>query len=715
MGGPVIDHASISSALGTWGRPPDAVAWAALGASVAFSLLCVAPTAVHEYVGLLAASDRDQRRRVVAAGAFVAAFLSLGYVAFYLRGGPRIIDATSYFLEARALSHGQFAWAVPSPTASFRGRFLLFHDPASIAVIFPPGYPLLLAAGFLVGAPMVIGPVIAAALVVATFVVTRELWGPDDPSADAVATLAGAFSIVCAALRYHTADTMSHAASALGITVALACALRGRRTNLVAYDLLAGLAVGWIIATRPVSAVPIAIVVYVLAAGGEKRGASLAAAIGATIPGLLLLALAQRAETGNLFASTQRAYYAGSDGPPGCFRYGFGRDTGCLFEHADFVKAHLASGFGWMAALATTGRRLKAHLADAFNFEPLLLLVLVPPLRRIRSGPGIALALVAGQVLGYAPFYFDGNYPGGGARLFADVLPMEHALAAIGVAQLAPRIALVRRGLFVLALSCAGFAVHAVFDHVSLANRDGGRPMYEPEVTHEAQVNKGVVFFDTDQGFNLAHVPGVNPEKEVLAARLRNDDHDRLLLDQTHHPAAHVYRFGKDVSTVSTWVPTGSPDFWRFEAEADWPPLAQSQGWADPIWMTGTCASQERALQLHPSGDVTASATIELPIARSGRWLVTPRIVRTGGHGRGTLRLVPMGRAPLPSDAKLVWDWMDDELRLGRAPPPFGSCTELMPREAQLLAEAPGAGARWVLTATGGPVTLDETTLKFFR
>jgi hypothetical protein len=710
----MIGRVFTSVALGTWGKPPDTVAWAALGASIALALLSLAPRSVHDFVGMGAAGDRDQRRRVVAAGAFVAAFLSLGYVSFYLRGGPRIIDATSYFLEGRALAHGQFAWAVPSPTASFRGRFLLFHDPASVAVIFPPGYPLLLAAGFLVGAPMVIGPVIAAALVVATFIVTRELYGPDDPRADGVAMLASAFSIVCAALRYHTADTMAHGASALGITIALACALRGRRASSVAYFLLAGLAVGGVIATRPVSGVPIAIVVYVLASEGVKREASLAAAIVATIPGVVLLGLAQRAETGNFFASAQRAYYAVSDGPPGCFRYGFGKDTGCLNEHADFVKAHLASGFRFIAALGTTGRRLKAHLSDPFNFEPLLLLVLLPSLRCIRSRAGLALALVAGQILAYAPFYFDGNYPGGGARMFADVLPMEHALAAIGVSYIAPRIEFMRRSLFVLALSCGGFALHVAFDHVALAERDGGHPMYEPDVTREAQVTKGLVFFDTDQGFNLAHVPGVNPEKDILAARLRGDDHDRMLLDLLNHPASHVYRFAKGGSTVSTWLPPGgNSDLWRFEAEADWPPLAQSYGWVESAWLSGTCASQERALELHPSSAATAIATIELPVAKSGRWLVTPRIVRTGGHGRGTLRLVPMGRAPLLDDAKLVWDWIDDMptgQRTARE-----TCVDLVPREAQLLAEAPARGARWVLTATGGTVALDRTTLRLLH
>ena len=48
-----------------------------------------------------------------------------------------------------------------------------------------------------------------------------------------------------------------------------------------------------------------------------------------------------------------------------------------------------------------------------------------------------AVGLVVAHVLAYVPFYFDGNYPGGGARLLADVLPAEHALFGLAVAVLA--------------------------------------------------------------------------------------------------------------------------------------------------------------------------------------------------------------------------------------------------------------------------------------
>jgi hypothetical protein len=703
---------SVSVWLGTWGKPPDMVAWIALGAAGALALGSIAPRAVHHFFGIEESMDAEQRRRTLFGAAFVAAFLSLGYVAFYLRGGPRIIDATSYFLEGRGIAHGKFAWSVPSPTANFRGRFLLFRDPGKLSVIFPPGYPLLLALGFLVGAPMVIGPLLAAAIVLGTYWLTRELCDWDDPQAPAVGALAAAFSLLCAALRYHTADTMAHGASALGITLALTCALRARRTRSSRYFALAGLALGWVMATRPVSSFPVSVAVFVLCAKGAKNGRStnssgLVATLLGMVPGIVCLCFAQHAQTGSWFASSQEAYYATSDGPPGCFRYGFGPGTGCLYEHGDFVRAHLASGYGLIEALGTTGRRLKMHVLDVFNFEPLVLLVFLPLRRGLRTKVGLATAVVVGQIAAYAPFYFDGNYPGGGARFFADVLPIEHALAALGVSLLLTRVLFVRRALLAVSFVCFGFAVHAVFNHIALANRDGGRPMYEPDIARDAQVTKGLLFFETDHGYDLAAVPGADPDKEIVAARLLGDDHDRLLLERLNRPQAHAYRLTDDGPTVSPWVPPGgSSDFWRFEAEADWPPLGQAGGWAEPVWLSTTCASQQRALTLHDSGSQAATVELELPVPKDGRWLITPRIVRLGGHGRATLRLVVTGRAPLPEDSKLVWDWLDGDATSPRAPP---TCAELTPRETTLVASGT---ARWTLSATGGDVTLDRTTLR---
>jgi len=205
--------------LGTWGRPPDALAKLALGTSIALVILAISGRGRTILWG-----DDIPRRHFLALSAFLASLLSLFWIATYLRGGPRIVDATTYFLQGRALSQGEFSWALPAdlPSASFRGRFLMFRE-GELGGIFPPGYPFLLAIGFSFGAPMIVGPVLAAAIVIATYFLARaiatDLVG--DSLVEPVARGAALLSITSAALRYHTADTMSHAATALGITLAL--------------------------------------------------------------------------------------------------------------------------------------------------------------------------------------------------------------------------------------------------------------------------------------------------------------------------------------------------------------------------------------------------------------------------------------------------------------------------------------------------------------
>lgn len=667
---------NLGTALGSWGAPPDLPAKVAVAvATIALGLAFVRRSPVL-YGG--------HSRRFLGIASVTAAVLSIAYIASYLHGGPRIIDATTYFLQGRALSHGDFAWTPLEPTAEFRGRFLIYReDTHTLGGIFPPGYPLLLVPGFWLGAPMIIGPAIAAALVVATYRLAKTL-GLGEPHARAAALL----SIACVALRYHTADTMSHGATALGIALALEQALQRRAA-------LAWLAVGYVFATRPVSALPIGVVVGALTLRG--KGWQKVKPLWGFMPGAALLLLSQRAVTGSFFSSAQRMYYALSDGPTGCFRYGFGADTGCVFEHGDFVHARLANGYGVVEALGTTLRRLHHHLLDVANFEPLALLVLVP-ISKQRTAPAVraASAVIGLHFLAYLPFYFDGDYPGGGARLFADVLPIEHVLVVLGVTLVAKQ---VDRALhLVAALSLASFAVHASFEHDKLRVRDAGHPWFEKEVLAHASITQGLVFIDSDHGFALAHDPGQRIADGVVVARRRGDDRDRLLYERLGRPPTFWYRFepdGKIKEPLSVaWAPPEPGDAFRFEAEAEWPALSQSHGFAVPGW-THACASGQRALVLTPDTD-RATATIELPVPTDGHWLLTVTVsnaripyTKMFGSERSAKGALEVGGQR--------FEWADPN-----------DCASLPPREVELTAPS----ARVQIEASGGPIAVDALYLR---
>lgn len=597
----------------TFGLPREGLAWAifALGlATLALAALRAEP---------IARFARARPKLVLALLAASATLLSWGYLVHYLRGGPRIIDATSYFLEARALSRGYLAFPVPDPSGSFRGRFLLTPPEATtLAVLFPPGYPALLALGFLVGAPLAVGPLLAALLTWVTYALARELYGKQD-----VALVAATLSVACAALRYHTADTMSHGWAAVLFGLTLLGALRGGRATLGS-----GLALGWLIATRPVTGL-VALAFAALLSTRRRRAELVLLGLG-MLPGLGLLALHQHAATGSWLGSTQLRYYALADGPPGCFRYGFGAGIGCVFEHGDFVRDRLAGGFGLGAALGTTGRRLWMHFGDVLNAWPLYGLVLWALFvgrgeRAVRLSACVVLALIAA----YAPFYFDGNYPGGGARFYAEALPLEHALVAWGLSRLG-----VAR--FAPGAVCVAFGVHASRMHESLRDREGGRPMFEPKLLEAAGVTRGLVYVNTDHGLNLGLVPGARDARSgLVVARLRNDAHDYLLWDGLGRPPAYRYVFSAGPTPapprVEPFVPPRSSDF---EAGAEWPPLEVRRGYAHPDFPGAPCAGGHYGLRLRG-----AHVELELMAEAEGEQRIVPRwVALADGPATVTLR-----------------------------------------------------------------------------
>jgi len=619
----------LAKAIGSWGAPLDLFAWGAvlLGLLLAFPQVLRALVSMHRRVFLA----------LVGAAAFGA---SAAYVAVYLRGGPRIIDATSYFLQGRALAEGHLAWPVDAESTSVRGRFLYYREDAgTLTGIFPPGYPALLALGFLVKAPMWIGPLLAAALVWATFTLAREVAHERD-DAEAIGRIAALLSLASGALRYHTADTMSHGLSALCITVALTALLRARRSDDAFHPLLAGLLAGCVLCTRFGSFLGIGVVSLLALVTCSGRIKKLLAFAVALAPFALLLAAATRLQTGDL-TSTQGAYYAVADGPPGCFRYGFGDGIGCTFEHRDFVRANLAHGYDALAALRVTGRRLFMHLQDAANFGPLLLLL---PLSLRESRARLLALAVLAQVLAYAPFYFDGNYPGGGARLLADVLPAEHALLAVALAIVLPRRSLAGKASWVLALSLSAFALHASFDHRHLRDRDLGRPYFADADLAPIQASHALVFVETDHAMNLAYDPD---ERFHRIARYRGDGYDSALFEALHRPP--TYRLAADRRLVP-YVPAALTGPVRFEGESSFPVLSQDAAVATPEWAPG-CASSGRVLHVAAVGTGRGRVHFTLPGSTVGRTL-SPQVV--SALGTGTVRVVARGAAPTSA---LTWEF----------------------------------------------------------
>jgi hypothetical protein len=684
---PAIAASVPASVWGLWARPPDGPAQIAMGVAVVLGVVAVfprGPSWLAEALDFSGVADFVHLRRFVTVASFSSAFLSLGYVAFYLRGGPRAPEAAAFWLQGRAMAHGALSWAAPDPTASFRAARLLFSAPDRLAAAVAPGYPALLAAGFLVGAPMLVGPIVAASLVVTTWLLANELARATSAACatnpEAAGRLAAALSIVCVALRYDTADALPHGLAALGTAAALAISLRAARSSRPSGFLAAGVALGVVLATAPADSpgVGLAVVAVALGAAATVRAPAIAWTVAGAAPGALLLLAANHAATGHALGSPAARYAA--------------------------AIASVASPLGSQGGMAGALRHLRGHLAEIANVEPLAAMVLIPVMGKARSrGPLIAASLIVVQLAVGLALLRPGASAAESAAL-GNVLPIEHALMGLAVVAAFPRRTATAATL-TLALAVAGFALHTSHDHARLAASDGGRPRYEPDVAREAGISHGLLFFDDDEGYELASDPGVPASHGVQAARMLGDDHDRLLYDLLGHPPIHRYVAGAQAAAVNVWSPPGAgSDTWRFEAESDWPPAGVAGGAAGIVDGAGMCPADARALSLEPSPGQEATMVLELPIPGGPTapprqaWKVVPRVFLRGGAGQATMTLSEGAGAP----PLARWTWTD----ASSGP----ACVELDERSVELQSERRQA---WLsVVARGGAVALDKTTVR---
>ncbi|HEY5958278.1 MAG TPA: hypothetical protein VIV60_17055, partial [Polyangiaceae bacterium] len=285
--------------------------------------------------------------------------------------------------------------------------------------------------------------------------------------------------------------------------------------------------------------------------------------------------------------------------------------------------------------------RLRWHSLDVLNFEPLVLLVVaavIDATRRARAR--LLVGATVGVMLGYLPFYFDASYPGGGARLYVDIIPLEHALVAgwlmrkrHGSSALIPAGTVAagrawRRFLdvrWVIPMSLLGFALHGAFEHRQLRDRDGGRPMFEANVLARAGVRRGLVWVDTDHGFLLGHDPALrDPQRDVVVLRRHGDAHDRVEWEALGRPPAFRYRFDPMApNAAGTIEPVMEPTIaalTRFEAEAEWPALAVEHGWVRPVYPPNDCTSGQRGLAIEPVEDTddAPAATVAIYAQTAG-------------------------------------------------------------------------------------------------
>lgn len=589
------------------GLPNSAFAWGCLALACAFVVPQVR-RATNWFV-----SDCPRRGYALALALGTLA-LSLSYVHFVLGGAPRIIDATSYWLQARLFAEGQFSFAPPGPLHAFAGRFLVVTPTGELAVLFPPGFAAVLAVGMRLGLPLLLNPLLGAGCSVLTYALGRTWFG------ETAGRVAGVLSALCAALRYHSADTMSHTWSAC-LVLGLVLAVETQRTTpRRVWPLLAGACAGWLFATRPVTGLVFGgfglagALLHTRGSPRDKLQTLGSFGLGLT-PGLGLWFAYQWITTGSPWLTTQGVYYARGDWPEGCFRLGVASGIGCQFEHGDFLAQNQPHGYGVVEALRVTGRRLWLHNRDIANLPWLPVLNLLSLRWTARSRPAaLAWTLWLAHVAVYALFYFDGNYPGAGARFYAEVLPLQHVLLGAVLANLG-------KAWSCVPVAALGFALYSAREHTALSEREGGSPMYESQRLAAASVKRGLVFVNTDHGFNLGFDPRANPDHAPLVVRARGDALDYATWTFWNRPPAVTYTYDPfRPDSVPAIAPYQPEPLGTIHGANLWPPADAQFGSATPSYGPPCHGT---SLSLHPfSAEVSQRTVVAAWVTAAGSYEV---------------------------------------------------------------------------------------------
>lgn len=232
-------------------------------------------------------------RRFAAAMAALLALLALLVCRLVFEGNPRSVDGFAQLFHARIFLEGRTWLPAPDEMASF-GTLHMIVGPERWFSQYPPGQSVFLAAGLALGAWWALLPVAAATFALATWRVAR--WCADE----ATARLSLVLACVSPFVVLVAGSEMSHLpAAALGMAAAAAATfVNGRRPILA--GALAGLALGAMLAFRPLDAVAASVPVGLIALlAGPRRVRSLAAIAAGGIAGTLPLLWFNHATTGS--------------------------------------------------------------------------------------------------------------------------------------------------------------------------------------------------------------------------------------------------------------------------------------------------------------------------------------------------------------------------------------------------------------------------------
>jgi hypothetical protein len=334
---------------------------------------------------------------------------------------PHILDASSYYFQARIFASGQLSAPAPTQLGAFQGPFMVAHD-GRWFTLFAPLTSALLAAGITAGVPWLVEPLLGSLALWGIYRIGRRLFGAR------TALLALGLGVLSPFYSYLAASYLSHTV-ALFFAVYFVLFLLRFVERLGARELaLAAVCASCLLLTRELTAALLGFGATAFIFGFSWRRLqpawrrllpALLPAASILVAGVLLYLLYNKLQTGDAMLSP-RTLFSPAD------RYGFGEGVGFYGRHTP------------AAGLVVLDQLLTSLLINLYGWPFYLTLALVPlaflrPLRAIRWDLFclfMAVLLVGAQ----AGYYYHGIYLG--PRHLFEALPFLLLLTARGLTAL---------------------------------------------------------------------------------------------------------------------------------------------------------------------------------------------------------------------------------------------------------------------------------------
>ena len=368
-------------------------------------------------------------RFALSTAAFVTILAGILCIYSYERH-PHVTDEVAYLTQARFFAAGALTMPAPPVPEGFE-VYLMDIKGDNWYAVPPPGWPIMLAVGSLVGLPWLVNPFLAGINVLLTYVFLRELY-PRSFARISVFLLALSPWYVFLGMSF-----MTHMFSLTCALVATIGVAWSRRDGKAMWAGFGGLALGMMSLVRPLEAVAMAGLLGLWAIGLGGKRLKLTGIAGLVLGSIVIggLGLAYNAAlTGNPLEFPINVYTDKHFGK-NSNAYGFGPDRGMGWEHDPYL------GHGPVDALVNTNLNVSALNTELFGWSvgSFLFIAIGLCLGRLNRGDYLMLAVIA-AIYGLHFFYYFSGGPDFGARYwFLMVVPLV-VLAVRGMRKLAARL-----------------------------------------------------------------------------------------------------------------------------------------------------------------------------------------------------------------------------------------------------------------------------------